>query len=55
VSGSVCGARNNNLFDGALPTAAVPEPSSWAMMFAGFAALGLLGWRKARKGTPAAA
>ncbi len=27
----------------------VPEPSTWAMMLAGFAGLGYAGWRKARK------
>ena len=29
----------------------VPEPSTWAMMLAGFAGLGFLGYRKARRGT----
>ena len=29
----------------------VPEPSTWAMMLAGFAGLGLLGYRKACRGT----
>jgi hypothetical protein len=24
----------------------IPEPSTWAMLVAGFAGLGLLGWRK---------
>jgi choice-of-anchor A domain-containing protein len=50
--------HNNNLFDGALPalpTAAVPEPSTWAMLIAGFAGLSVLGWRKARKGALVAA
>jgi choice-of-anchor A domain-containing protein len=47
--------HNNNLFNGALPTAAVPEPSTWAMLLAGFAGLGFLGWRRARKGAAAAA
>ena len=48
--------HNNNLFNGALPTiAAVPEPSTWAMLFAGFAGLGFLGWRRASKGAAAAA
>jgi hypothetical protein len=28
--------------------AAVPEPSTWALMGLGFAALGLLGYRKTR-------
>jgi choice-of-anchor A domain-containing protein len=53
--------HNNNLFDGALPspavtaTAPVPEPSTWAMLIAGFAGLAFLGWQRARKGVPAAA
>jgi choice-of-anchor A domain-containing protein len=47
--------HNNNLFNGALPTAPVPEPSTWAMLIAGFAGLGFLGWRRARKGAAAAA
>jgi choice-of-anchor A domain-containing protein len=52
--------HNNNLFNGALPTAAlsataaVPEPSTWAMLIAGFAGMGLFGWRRARKGVAAA-
>jgi PEP-CTERM motif len=45
--------HNNNLFNGALPaalqTAPVPEPSTWAMLFAGFAGLAFLGWRRARR------
>jgi choice-of-anchor A domain-containing protein len=46
--------HNNNLFNGALPTAAlataaVPEPSTWVMLFAGFAGLSFLGWRRAGK------
>ena len=46
--------HNNNLFNGALPTTAlvtapVPEPSTWAMLIAGFAGLAYLGWREARK------
>ena len=52
--------HNNNLFNGALPvaavpTVAVPEPSTWAMLIAGFAGLGFLGWRRARNGAAAAA
>jgi choice-of-anchor A domain-containing protein len=47
--------HNNNLFDGALPTAAVPEPSTWATLFAGFVGLGFLGWRRTRKGVAIAA
>jgi hypothetical protein len=30
-------------------TPAVPEASTWAMMLAGFAGLGLAGWRGSRK------
>jgi hypothetical protein len=36
-------ALNFTLFGG---PAAVPEPSTWAMMIAGFAGLGFLGWRR---------
>jgi len=32
----------------------VPEPSTWAMMLAGFAGLGFLGYRKVRQGKLAA-
>jgi PEP-CTERM motif len=32
----------------------IPEPSTWAMMLAGFGGLGFLGWRRARRGAPAA-
>ena len=51
--------HNNNLFNGALPTTAlvtapVPEPSTWAMLIAGFAGLAYLGWRRARKGAAVA-
>jgi choice-of-anchor A domain-containing protein len=46
--------HNNNLFNGALPTAAVPEPSTWAMLFAGFAGLAFLGWGRTRKVAAAA-
>jgi choice-of-anchor A domain-containing protein len=47
--------HNDGLFDGALPTTAAPEPSTWAMMFVGFGGLGFLGWRRAHKGAIAAA
>ncbi len=33
-----------------LTGAAVPEPSTWAMMLLGFAGLGFAGWRRARQG-----
>jgi choice-of-anchor A domain-containing protein len=62
ISGSVFAASfsgggelHNNLFDGALPSTAAPEPSTWAMLIAGFAGLGFLGWRRAPKGAAAAA
>lgn len=47
--------HNDNLFAGALPTAAVPEASTWAMMLAGFAGLGFFGLRRTRKGAAALA
>jgi choice-of-anchor A domain-containing protein len=46
--------HNNNLFNGALPSGAVPEPSTWAMLFAGFVGLGFLGWRRTRNGVATA-
>ena len=33
-------------------TAAVPQPSTWAMMLVGFAGLGYAGWRGSRKARP---
>jgi choice-of-anchor A domain-containing protein len=56
ISGSVFAAsfsgggelHNDNLFNGALPSSA-PEPSTWAMMLAGFAGLGFVGFRRSRK------
>jgi hypothetical protein len=44
-------ARSTNvgvwtLIDPAVITPSVPEPSTWAMMLAGFAGLGFAGWRK---------
>ena len=53
--------HNNNLFNGALPSAAftatapVPEPSTWVMLIAGFAGIAYLGWRRTRKGAVVAA
>jgi choice-of-anchor A domain-containing protein len=62
ISGSVFAASylgggelHNNLFDGALPSTAAPELSTWAMLIAGFAGLGFLGWRRAPKGAAAVA
>ena len=40
--------HNDNLFNGALPSSA-PEASTWAMMLAGFAGLGFVGFRRSRK------
>jgi hypothetical protein len=34
-------------------TSGVPEPSTWAMLLAGFAGIGLLGLRRSRKPRPA--
>jgi hypothetical protein len=36
-------------FGGNVILGSVPEPSTWAMMLAGLAGLGLAGWRRARK------
>jgi hypothetical protein len=41
-------------FSKPLVSAAIPEPSTWAMMLLGFAGLGFLGYRKARPGKLAA-
>jgi hypothetical protein len=32
-----------------IATAGVPEPSTWALMLAGFAGVGLAGYRRSRK------
>ena len=37
------------------PSAAVPEPSTWALMALGFAGLGFVGYRKAQKNAAVAA
>ena len=34
---------------GGTGTGGIPEPSTWAMMLAGFAGLGFLGFRRTRK------
>jgi hypothetical protein len=36
------------------PVAAIPEPSTWAMLLLGFAGLGFLGWRSQRRAGAAA-
>jgi hypothetical protein len=44
--------NNDPMIDGASfqeIAAAVPEPSTWAMMFLGFAGLGFIGYRRSRK------
>ena len=33
-------------FNESMATAAIPEPSTWAMLLAGMGAMGLLGWRR---------
>lgn len=38
---------SGSAFNGAW-TGTIPEPATWAMMLAGFAGLGLAGWRRAR-------
>ena len=55
--------HNDNLYDGALPSpasgghpsgpTAAPEPSTWAMLLAGFAGLGFAGVRRTRRAAPA--
>ena len=44
---------DNGLVTG-FSTGAVPEPSTWAMMLAGFAGLGFLGYRRTVKARVAA-
>ena len=43
------GEVHNYGYTGALPPTTVPEPSTWAMMLAGFAGLGFVGFRRSRK------
>jgi choice-of-anchor A domain-containing protein len=43
------GEVHNYGYDGALPPTTVPEPSTWAMMLAGFAGLAYVGFRRSRK------
>lgn len=38
------------LSDAVTPQASIPEPSTWAMLLAGFAALGFAGFRRAKSG-----
>jgi hypothetical protein len=42
-------SSTRNAFEFSLAAAAIPEPSTWAMMLAGFAGVGFLGWRGSRK------
>jgi hypothetical protein len=39
----------DNAYAGMVPAAMVPEDSTWAMMLAGFAALGFAGWRRSQE------
>jgi PEP-CTERM motif len=40
---------NNAFITASVQTAAIPEPSTWAMMLLGFAGLGYAGFRRTRK------
>jgi hypothetical protein len=42
-------SSTRNAFEFSLGATAIPEPSTWAMMLAGFAGLSFLGWRGSRK------
>jgi PEP-CTERM motif len=42
-------SSTRNAFEFSLGATAIPEPSTWAMMLAGFAGVGFLGWRGSRK------
>jgi PEP-CTERM motif len=45
---TMSGQSGTLTYDFTPAVAAVPEPSTWAMMTLGFAGLGLLGYRKTR-------
>src|SRR6202453_869072 len=45
------GSADSSILGNAFSVAAVPEPSTWAMMLLGFVGLGFLGYRKACKGS----
>jgi hypothetical protein len=45
------GSADSSILGNAFSVTAVPEPSTWAMMLAGFVGLGFLGYRKAWKGS----
>jgi hypothetical protein len=49
------GSADSSILGNAFSVTAVPEPSTWAMMLAGFAGLGFLGWRGSRNTTARAA
>jgi hypothetical protein len=42
------GSADSSILGNAFSVGGVPEPSTWAMMLAGFAGLGFLGWRGSR-------
>jgi PEP-CTERM motif len=52
VNGGTDGDGANGSISITLLTPAVPEPSTWAMMLAGFAGLGFLAHMRRRKLTP---
>jgi PEP-CTERM motif len=45
------GPLGDSAFLTATPVAAVPEPTTWAMMILGFCGLGFIGYRKQRSGS----
>ena len=49
--GVVVGSSSGSNFVPPPPPLPVPEPSTWAMMLAGFASLGLAGYRRAKGGS----
>ena len=55
VPGTTVGGLNPEDLVLSVTVTPVPEPSTWAMMLAGFAGLGFLSYRASRKTTAAAA
>jgi hypothetical protein len=45
-TGTTGGVRNTGIIDFTLQTAAVPEPSTWAMMILGFVGVGFMAYRR---------
>jgi PEP-CTERM motif len=55
VGTDIVGGTPAPTFNAAFSLSTVPEPSTWAMMLLGFAGLGFVGYRRARKASPASA